>query len=658
MVDNGGAPIAGNVVGGSNSTITFNNGAQIGGNVATGAGTQGTFRGAATIGGSVVGTGSTLAFNGPATIGQGVTGDVGSSFSFAGPTSIGQSVSGQSTSFVFSKGEATTIGGDVVLGRSSSLKGGTIATPIRILGAATVNSGSTLGGNLIVSGSLGGSGGTVSPGNSVGTQSYATSAGFVGAYKAEVNAAGQSDLIIIRSGNLDLSGIDLTVAQENGTGGYRLRQKYTIIQTPGGAVLNTFKSTGLDASFADTLVKLDPVLYGAQDVGVSLSIDPAKVAAKTSSLSMNQNATLGGVISVAGSNAAADAALVSTDTKGALNQLSGELHASTQSALLSSGDLMVSTLSNRMRGNLGVGLMAGAPLAQASGAVPASAMPQSAAYPLWAQVVGSWQTFKGRDNNTAKSRLATGGLYLGGDADVGAGWRVGGALGFTDGQVDVDDRSARSRLKSYTASVYGGKSWATGKGRINFLVGAGYTRHVIDSRRTVSMGGNQALEAKYHANATQLFTELGYALPVGQAGTIEPYVGLAWINQRSQGFDETGGAAALHGDSRTDSVTTMTLGVRGKTMVNVGRQTVRLTAGLGWRHAGGDVNPERRLAFLQGNGTAFTVSGAPIARNAAVVDLGAEMAIGKKAAVGMSYSGQFGAGNTDNAGSLYLRVRF
>lgn len=700
FVDNGGAPIAGNVSGGSNASIVFTNGATIGGGVSTGAGSQGSFSGTTTIGGNVSGSDSTLTFNGPTTIGQGLstqgsavtfgntttitqsvnsgtgstvtfngaatigqnlTGGSGSNVTFAGPTTISQNVSGNGTNFQFSKGHSTTIGGNVVLSNSSVLRGGTTATPITITGNTDVTSGAILGGNLFVSGSLSGSGGVLSPGNSVGTQSYATSGAFSGDFDMEVNAAGKSDLIIIRSGNLDLSGKNLIVGQEivNGVanGGYVLNHDYTIVQTPSGNVVNTFDSQKLNSSFADTLVTLDPVKYGSQDVKVSLSIDSGKVANKRIGLSANQNATLDGVISVAGQNTSAGAALVSTDTQGVLNQLSGEVHGSTQSALLSSGGQLVRTLSNRMRANLGSPMMAGAPVAQASGPMPAGAMPQSSAYPLWAQVVGDWQTFKGNDN-TAKSSLATGGLFVGGDTSVGAGWRVGGAVGFTNGRVDVNDRSSKSDLKSYSASLYGGKSWATEKGQINFLAGAGYTRYSVDSRRSVTVGGAQTLEANYHANATQLFTELGYAIPVGQASTIEPYVGLAWINLRSQGFDETGGAAALHGDSRTDSVSTMTLGLRGKTTVNVGRQTATLTAGLGWRLAGGDVNPERRLAFIQGNGAAFNVAGAPIARNSAVVDLGAEMAVGKNAALGLAYSGQFGAGNRDNTGSLYVKVRF
>lgn len=654
-------PITGNVVPAANSTVTFDSGAHITGSVSASQGSTTSFNGPTTITQNMVGQGAAVSFGGATQISNSVTATGGSNFTFAGSATIGSgtgtALAGQGSSFVFSQTAPTAIQGSVVLSEGSSLRGGTTATPITVSGDTVVGQGSTLGGNLFVSGALGGSGGNVAPGNSVGTQSYGTSSGFVGTYKAEVNAAGKSDLVIIRSGNLDLSGIDLRVAQENGNGGYVLNHDYTVVQTVDGNVVNTFKSTELDSSFANTLVSLDPVKYSAKDAKVSLSVDPTKVGNKRAGLSGNQNATLDGALSVAGRNASADAALQSTDTRGALNQLSGEVHGSTESALLNSGGLVQRTISNRMRGNVGAGMMAGAPTAQASGAAPAGSMPSSAAYPLWAQVVGDWNTSKSNDN-TAKAKTSLGGLFVGGDAAVGKGWRLGGALGFTDGNITVDDRSSKADVRSYTASVYGGNSWAAGKGSVNFLVGAAYTRHDINTRRGVTVGGNQTLKADYDANAVRLFTEVGYALPVGQASVIEPYLGVAWLNQRAKGFSESGGPAALSGESRTDNVTTTTLGLRGKTVLDVGGKQATLSAGLGWRRAAGDVNPTRQLAFVQGNGAAFKVEGAPIAKNAAVVDLGAEMAVGKNAAMGLGYSGQFGQGNSDSAGTLYLKVRF
>ncbi|MBV6305887.1 autotransporter domain-containing protein [Candidimonas humi] len=650
----------GNVVVDSTTPVNFTGTTSVGGDFSGATGGSTTFSGPTDIAGNLVGAqGSTTNFTGSANIGS-VTGGSGSNINFTGSsTNIQGDVSGnQGTQISFSKGGSTNIGGSISLsGDGTSTHGGTIGNPIIVQGDVTVGDGALLGGNITSNGSLGGSGGTVGPGNSVGVQSYASSAGFTGNYFAEVNAAGKSDLLIIRSGNFDLSGIGLTVGQENRNGGYVLNHRYTIIQTPGGSVVNKFASTGLDSSFDGTLVKLDPVIYDPQDVQVTLSVDNSAVSNKRAGLSKNQNATLDGVLSVAGANAAADAALQSTDTGGALNQLSGEVHASTQSALLSTGDLLVRTLTDRMRGNLGAPMVAGAPVA-AAGDLPAGAMPHSSALPLWAQVVGDWQTFKGGDDGTARSKLSLGGLYLGGDTQVGGGWRAGGALGYTNGRLNVDGRDSRSDLQSYTASIYGGKSWQTSKGRVNFLAGAAYTRNNVDTRRNVTVGGNETLKSSYHADAAQLFTELGYAMPMGRSSSIEPYARLAWINLRTQGFNESGGAAALHGDSSTDSLTTTTLGLRGATELAMGAHTARLTAGLGWRHAGGDVNPKTSLAFIQGSGSSFNVSGAPIARDAAVLDLGAEMAVGKRTTVGLSYGGQYGAGNSDSAGNLYLKMRF
>ncbi|CFM03805.1 serine protease [Bordetella pertussis] len=174
----------------------------------------------------------------------------------------------------------------------------------------------------------------------------------------------------------------------------------------------------------------------------------------------------------------------------------------------------------------------------------------------------------------------------------------------------------------------------------------------------MDVGGAQTLKADYKANTTQLFAELGYQVPVGASSSVEPYAGLAWFNNHSDSFDEDGGPAALHGSGQTDQITTFTLGLRGNTALQLGATETRLSAGLGWRHANGDVDATRKLAFIQGGGTAFTVAGSPVAREAAVLDLAAEVDVGRNAALGLAYGGQFGNGNKENTGSLYLKVRF
>ncbi|HTK00248.1 MAG TPA: autotransporter domain-containing protein, partial [Bordetella sp.] len=82
----------------------------------------------------------------------------------------------------------------------------------------------------------------------------------------------------------------------------------------------------------------------------------------------------------------------------------------------------------------------------------------------------------------------------------------------------------------------------------------------------------------------------------------------------------------------------------------------RLTASLGWRHAMGDVNPTQAVAF--DGGTTFSVAGVPIARDAAVLGLGAEMTIARNTTAGISYDAQFGGGNRQQSGVLKLAMRF
>ncbi|MGO3844095.1 MAG: autotransporter outer membrane beta-barrel domain-containing protein, partial [Alcaligenes pakistanensis] len=74
-------------------------------------------------------------------------------------------------------------------------------------------------------------------------------------------------------------------------------------------------------------------------------------------------------------------------------------------------------------------------------------------------------------------------------------------------------------------------------------------------------------------------------------------------------------------------------------------------------HAMGDTTPERQLAFAALPGSSFRISGAPIAKNAAVAELGAELKAGKSTSFGLNYQGQFGR-NQDHAGSLFMKVRF
>lgn len=546
--------------------------------------------------------------------------------------------------------------GDLILsGAGTATHGGTVADPIRVSGDVTVNDGASLGGNLLVYGALTGDKIVFRPGNSIGTQTFASAGSFAdSAYHAEIDATGASDKIIVTAGNFDLTGIDLFVGEADGVGGYKLDHDYTIVQTGdatgiSGIVNNEFANGGaLEGSLAGSLVTLDPVMYGDDDVKIRLSMDRSKLPV----LTRNQKALVDAAVA---SNPAVQKAVQTADYADALNHLSGEIHAGTQTALLDTGNLMQRTVSNRIRGNAGSPACAGTAGPTQDKVNPATGC--SLDYPLWAQVVGNWNRHDG-DSNTASTRYRMGGLYIGGDKAFDNGWRVGGAVGLTDGEVRADARDSRADIKSYTVALYGGKSWALSKGQLNLMMGGGFTHYDIDTDRKTNVLGSQTLKADYDGYSTQLFTELGYAIPVSDAAYVEPYLNLDWTKLHTSGFAESGGSTALRADSASNQMFTQTLGLRGGTVFSADQTDVRLLAGLGWRHANGDLDAPRTMSFRQGGGDRFSIQGAPIAKNAAVLDLGAEAQVGKNTALGLSYSGQFSNRGDDNSGTLYLRVKF
>ena len=127
-------------------------------------------------------------------------------------------------------------------------------------------------------------------------------------------------------------------------------------------------------------------------------------------------------------------------------------------------------------------------------------------------------------------------------------------------------------------------------------------------------------------------------------------------DRRVRGFSESGGSAALSGESSKNDTTTTTLGLRGKQAVTLGTLAGSVSAGLGWRHAFGDLTPTSRLAFDAGQ--AFTVTGAPISRDAALVELGADLAVSRGATIGLAYAGQYASANRDHTGRIEVRWQF
>ncbi|WP_332305092.1 autotransporter outer membrane beta-barrel domain-containing protein [Rhizobium sp. GR12] len=123
-----------------------------------------------------------------------------------------------------------------------------------------------------------------------------------------------------------------------------------------------------------------------------------------------------------------------------------------------------------------------------------------------------------------------------------------------------------------------------------------------------------------------------------RAAGFEPFANLAYVHLQTEGIGEDGSAGPKSQSGNDDNLFT-TLGVRVQGDIPTGDNS-RLTARgmLGWRHAFGDVSPETELTFTRGS--AFSVEGSPLARDAFIVEAGIDYSLTKAVTLGVSYSGQ------------------
>ncbi|RPJ92399.1 autotransporter domain-containing protein [Achromobacter xylosoxidans] len=547
-------------------------------------------------------------------------------------------------------GSTTLAGGGLWLADSASLGGS-----VRALAGTTLSGGGRLGSTAIDAGA------THAPGNAGVAGGAQTIAGdYLNRGTLRIEATPQASSRVDVAGGVDIAGstLDLRLSPNDAQAWQPQSGPYTLIRklSP-GAVQGTFAEVRNPLLFLDALVSTQG--GDGNDVTLTLRRNARSLAGLAAT--RNQAAVAAAIDALSQDQEVWRAFALSSDldeVRQGFEQLSGDAYASV-ATVLSWPNLTAAAQSglDALRGNLGARQIPGAPTAAAGvsdAPVLATALPRAGVTPVWAQLGGDWRQYAG-DGNAPAIRQRSTSLAFGGDVGVGGGWRLGGAFGYTDSRLSGQDRSASSNIDSYTATVYGGKGYALGDGQLNVMAGAAYTWHDIETRRQVRYGSlDQNLDAGYHASTTQLFAETGYAMALSGTVTVEPYVGLAWSDTRMRGFNESGGAAALSGRAQKQHVASSLTGLR--TQWQPGGTAIALRGMVGWRHAYGDVQPTATLAFDQG--PAFSVAGAPIARDAARVELGADLVSIRAMTLGLRYAGEFGGGNRQHTGTLNAGWRF
>ncbi|MES0871478.1 autotransporter domain-containing protein [Pseudovibrio sp. SCP19] len=330
----------------------------------------------------------------------------------------------------------------------------------------------------------------------------------------------------------------------------------------------------------------------------------------------------------------------------AYDDLSGEIYASIQGALVENNYRRMALINNRIRN------------ADASlGAISASLAPEQDPLDpekerrngLWGIGYGAWSnTFSTSD--TASLDNSLGGLLFGYDREFDDNFLAGVLGGYGRTNVKQDARSSSGSATTWSIGIYG----ETDVKDVGFVLAGIYNWHFLEGARTVDFSTIDEREhSSYNGRGWQFYAEANYEFPLIDAFVFEPFFGVSYIDVRTDGFTEDGGIAALTKQGGSFDSTFTNLGVRGAYNVF---DWVNVNASLSWRHAYGDVDPSALLAF--GGSTAFGVDGAPISQDAFELEAGIDARATENVFLNAEYNGQFGDNATIHVIELDFTIRF
>ncbi|OCW58562.1 autotransporter domain-containing protein [Hoeflea olei] len=536
----------------------------------------------------------------------------------------------------------------------TTVKGGHLLVNGSVTGATTIENGGVLSGTgtlgtLVVQG-----GATLAPGNSIGTLTTGDMTFADGSvYAVEVNDAGASDKLVVNGTVTIGSTARVVVTPANGIDDgstYLPSTPYTIVSSTGGV-------TGTFAAVTESFAYLDAMLaYGSNDVTLTLTrtpVGPGPVPFADKVSTRNGKNAANAIDAMDPASALYNAALTLQDgeTESAFAQLSGDIHANTMAGLMQRSGASRQTILNRIRGAFdGSGTTTGPVTAYGEGAF-GDLLPRTLHPNAWMSGFGSWSDHDG-DGNAAASSAKGGGVLFGADAPLGDGWRLGLAGGY--GHDDIKSLAVNSLAKvdSYYLSAYGGRQ--IGPATISF--GALHAFQQVETSRVVSLSSyNDTLTASYDGSTSQAFVEGAWRFE-RDLFHVEPYANLTYTYLHTDGFTEQGSATALTSGSNSYDQLSSTIGVRFDRYIAFNNMLGKLSGGLGWRHGYGDLSPQTNLAFS--GSQSFTVAGAALARDTALVNAGISFDLTDKATVSLRYDGQFADGLEDQTVSSSLRVKF
>jgi subtilase-type serine protease len=377
------------------------------------------------------------------------------------------------------------------------------------------------------------------------------------------NSGGTTQILVNSSGNTPgVNNGELTISgqaslagalriQAVGGGNYTSGTQYTFLNATNG-VSGQYSTTTTNLSLYTVNVTYDPndvvfeLIRTGSLVNSATTNNQVAVSNALQNISLTSTGGLFTMINTLGSESAGQ-------QQQAYNQLSGEQYGDTQTLGLQVGDMFQQRIVNRI---------------YTSGIFLGGASSNSSATDSnggWMQGYGmTGKLFS--DNNGAGVSYSQGGAVYG--ADLASD--ESGMIGIAGGNSYVgyhDGFSGGGQLTSYQIGLYAMK-----QNEMAYVLGsANYAYDNFGSNRNVLIGGvNQTLTGNYVGHQLGANLETGLKIDAHWV-QIQPLIGLQYLYLAQQGFDESGGSAALNVSAAQASSLRSNLGARFISRPIVGR---------------------------------------------------------------------------------------
>jgi uncharacterized protein with beta-barrel porin domain len=589
-----------------------------------------------------------------------------------------------------------TLTGTNATAGSFGVTGGTL-----FVNASLANSGFTIIGGATLAGtghvgfaSFEASGGVLAPGSVINPYGTLTLAGLgfnaVSVYRVNLSPTANSSTIVTGAATIAAGGSGGTVLVNAGQGTYTTGRR-TILTA--GSINGTFASVSTNLAFL-----LPTLAYDSMHVYLDITGNAVAggggggvtaIDYRTAALTLNQIAVAGSLTNAGTANGGTGAVLTALNqltvpqARAAFDSLSGEGITAAQNVANQSSALFTSAIFDQTvfyvsDGNSIVvpgaqpGFSALAPtsgarapiheLADLPSTKPAPVPPSPASqgtWRAWATGFGATDTFHGNAlpiGSATQTDTIYGGA-LGVDYRLTQSYRVGVALGGSDGTFDVPNRVTSGSTTGGHVAFYDIADFGP-------FYGASSTAFsYFTSKTTRSVAGFGGLGGETERgtfDSHEFRSRLEFGRHVEAFGaTLTPFVALELAELRSNGFGETAlsgpGNFALNVSGQSEASAPGFIGARFQSVMPLGGLVFAPSLQLAYVH---EFAPQRTdvAALASLPGSTFLVDGARPARDAAQVKAGGEITLTTAAILFANFEGEFAGVSQSYAGKSGLKL--